>query len=120
MTLLLSAVLLAVLAAGWVAHPIFVQRWGMLGDIVPSMLVDHDMKKRVALAALKDVEYDRAAGKLDETDYQDVRGRLELEALAALQAADRSVSKARSVPHLCGFPNPSGSRFCSGCGRRLG
>ncbi len=118
MTLLLLSVLLAVIAAGWVVHPLLFRRWGLVDDVVPSAVLDSEARKRVALAALKDVEYDRAAGKLDEADYATMRARLEREALAALQdAPPRSAAGAEA--HACGFSNPGGSRFCAGCGQKL-
>jgi hypothetical protein len=89
---------------------------------------ERDSRRRVALAALRDVEYDHAAGKLDDVDYREMRGRLELEALQAIATDDvapaESVTAGRTSaeapPHGCGFTNPAGSRFCSGCGQRLG
>ena len=117
MTLLIAAGLLALLAAGWVVYPILFRRWGLLGDAVSADIVDRESRKRVALAALKDVEYDHAAGKLDEADYRDVRGRLELEALTAVRAADATHDSPSK--HQCGFVNPPASRFCAGCGHRL-
>jgi hypothetical protein len=117
MTLLIAAGLLALLAAGWVVHPILFRRWGLLGDSIPADLVERESRKRVALAALKDVEYDHAAGKLDDADYREVRGLLEMEALHAVRAAE-SPNATRSS-HSCGFANPPASRFCAGCGLRI-
>jgi hypothetical protein len=76
----------------------------------------------VALAALKEVEYDRAAGKLDDADYESLKGQLELEALHAVRVADAPDATQGKVPasrHVCGFKNPAGSRFCAGCGQPL-
>jgi hypothetical protein len=119
MTLLLTAGMLGLLAAGWVVHPILSRRWVSLGDAVPASVMDREARKRVALAALKDVEYDRAAGKLDDADYEEMRGKLEGEALAALRAAEPTPGRASDRKHTCGFVNPAGSRFCAGCGKRL-
>jgi hypothetical protein len=117
MTLLVTALLLAIAAAGWVVYPIFFRRWGLLSDSVAPGLTEREARKRVALAALKDVEYDRAAGKLDDSDYRQMKGRLEIEALEALQAAEEGAKGiGGKEAHTCGFVNPAGSRFCSGCG----
>lgn len=118
MTLLISAVVLALLATAWVVHPMIFRRYGALGDVVTADVLDRETRKRVALAALKDVEYDRAAGKLDEDDYREVRGRLEAEALTAVRAVGRDLALAPAI-HSCGFENPGGSRFCAGCGQSL-
>lgn len=124
MTLLVAAVVVAILAAGIVIYPILAGRWGVLGDVIPGRVVDRESRKRVALAALKEVEYDHAAGKLDDADYRAMRGQLELEALSAVEAAETETADALANPdpiiHVCGFVNPGGSRFCAGCGKRLG
>ncbi len=118
MSLLISAVALALLVSAWVTHPMIFRRWGALGDITAADVVDRETRKRVALAALKDVEYDRAAGKLDDADYREMRGRLEAEALDAVRAVGRDVAAAPAT-HVCGFANPGGSRYCAGCGQPL-
>jgi hypothetical protein len=131
-TLLTAALALAVLAAGWVVHPLVMRRWSPLTDVVAGHLVDREARRRVALSALKEVEYDHASGKLDARDYADLKTRLQREALLTLRAGERTASAAepRSAPdetsggdepstHLCGFSNPVGSRFCTGCGKPL-
>jgi hypothetical protein len=120
MTLFLAAIVVALLAAAWVALPLVAGRGALLGDVLPGRLLDLESRKRVALAALKEVEYDHVGGKLDEADYRQLRGQLEREALAALEAAEDRPAAAPAAPHACGFVSPGGSRFCSGCGRRLG
>jgi hypothetical protein len=105
-------------------------------------LTDTEARKRVALLALRDVEYDFLAGKLDEDDYRSHKAELTAEALAALEAdeADRSGSQeeydaagdleaeiarvrsgleAGTTCSECGYSNDEGSRFCSACGAAL-
>lgn len=127
MTLLAVSVLLALLAGAWTIHPILARRGSLLADLAPGAVLDAEARKRVALASLKEVEYDYLAGKLDEADYRALRDRLSAEALRAIRAADRLrgieqvAVKVVSEPvrHGCGFVNPGGSRFCAGCGARL-
>ncbi len=124
MSMLLGALGLALLVSAWVVLPILTRRVAALGNAVPGQLIDAEARKRVALASLKEVEYDRMGGKLDDADYQALRARLEREALAAIEVADRAAGGAAPAPagpaaHACGFVNPAGSRFCSGCGARL-
>lgn len=119
MSLLIAAALLALVATIWVAQPLLSRRWGALSDQISPAVLDREARKRVALAALKDVEYDHAAGKLDDADYAEMRSLLEVEALEALRAAEAARSEAVAAPHACGFANPPGSRFCAGCGQRL-
>lgn len=138
MTLLLAAVALAAIAAGWVIAPIVRRRLALLGDPVAGGIIDADARKRVALSSLREIEYDRIGGKLDDEDYHRLRAQLEREALLAIDAAERAGSagpgtaapgtaapaerpsvEAPTVTHACGFVNPLGSRFCAGCGARL-
>jgi hypothetical protein len=121
MTLLVAALSIALLAAGWVVFPILFRRWGMLDDMMAGAVMDREARRRVALAALKDIEYDYVAGKLDDSDYQEMRSRLEVEALEAMRAAEREppAGTRSSADHDCGFANAAGSRFCAGCGQPL-
>lgn len=103
-------------------------------------LTDTEARKRVALLALRDVEYDFLAGKLDEQDYRSLKSELTAEALAAMEADEaaraggggagdpdlekeiariREGLKSGSFCSDCGFANEPGSRFCSACGHAL-
>ena len=104
-------------------------------------LTETEARKRVALLALRDVEYDYLAGKLDENDYRSLKGELTAEALAALEADEQArsgilsgeaaaaleaeIAAARSGLRSgvfcseCGFANEPGSRFCASCGHAL-
>ena len=58
-------------------------------------LTETEARKRVALLALRDVEYDFLAGKLDENDYRSLKGELTAEALAALEADEKAARAGR-------------------------
>lgn len=127
MTLLALSVLLALVASALVVHPLWARRAALLADVAPGEVLDAEARRRVALASLKELEYDFAAGKLDAADYRSQRERLSAEAMRAIRAADRlrgievSAAKLSAEPaaHGCGFVNPPRSRFCAGCGGRL-
>ncbi len=125
MTLLALSVLLALLAGALVVHPLWARRAALIGDVAAGDVLDAEARRRVALASLKEVEYDYAAGKLDDADYRALRDRLGAEAMRAIRAADRLRGiEAAALPdiaiaHGCGFVNPPRSRFCAGCGGRL-
>ncbi len=134
------AVLLTVAAVAFIFHPLVTGRAAPLGASTED-LTDAQHRKRMALLALRDVEYDFHAGKLDEADYRALRAQASAEALAALdeEASDEdtragaagrqeleaeiaalraSIREGAVCPH-CAHPNPRGSRFCGECGAAL-
>ncbi len=94
---------------------------------------DDDLSPQtVALRALKEIEFDRATGKLSDTDYESLKAKYTAEALAAMRGeqgagsreqtimpAPRSLLPAPSCPEHGPRPEPN-AVFCSQCGRRLG
>jgi hypothetical protein len=90
--------------------------------------------RAVALRALKEIEFDRATGKLGDGDYDALTARYTAEALAALRAdagppegptrapavAGRAHDSVRAPACPTHGPRPeSDAAFCSECGRRL-
>ena len=108
-------------------------------------LTETEARKRVALLALRDVEYDFLSGKLDESDYRALKSELTAEALAALEADEKAkqgggaaspsvgddleaeIARMRETIRSgrgadcpsCSYVNEEGSRFCSACGHAL-
>jgi len=96
---------------------------------------EDDLSPRsVALRALKEIEFDRATGKLSDADYDELKAKYTAEALAALRAdsaaapADTpTISRprttlppaARAACPTHGVRPEADARFCSACGRRL-
>jgi hypothetical protein len=96
---------------------------------------DDDFSPRaVALRALKEIEFDRATGKLSDQDYDGLKAKYTAEALAALRAETweqgagsgtlRDGTALRSPLPLATCPThgprpESDAQFCSECGRRL-
>jgi hypothetical protein len=94
---------------------------------------DDDMSPQaVALRALKEIEFDRATGKLSDTDYDQLKAKYTAEALAAMRGArgeprltpgaSPGIPPSRPVvscPDHGARPEPD-AIFCSQCGRRLG
>ena len=84
--------LLLVGASAWaVARPFR----GALDAADPSRPTDSprspwQRRKEEALAAIRDADFDFQLGKLSETDYRDLRERLERSALEAMNALDRA------------------------------
>lgn len=65
-----------------------------------------------ALLALKEIEFDRATGKLSDTDYRALKAKYSAVAIATL---DGPLS--RFCSH-CGVALPTGAMFCAQCGER--
>ena len=97
---------------------------------------DDDLSPQaVALRALKEIEFDRATGKLSDADYDSLKAKYTEEALAALRG-DEGPGTGEGARRAEGTRPPSpvsrpacpadGPRpepdavFCSACGRRLG
>jgi Double zinc ribbon len=86
----------------------------------------------VALRALKEIEFDRATGKLSDQDYDALKAKYTGEALAAMRVESgirrqesgvRPAPESRLVTPTCpehGARPEIGAVFCSHCGRRLG
>ncbi len=139
MTLMLGALLVTAAVVIYVLYPIITGAQAPL-ERLDDEPTEAEMRKAVALKALRDVEYERAMGKLDDGDYELLKAELSSEALAALQAEEEAAGaggssaaglegeivaarvRLRSGPicDACGEANETGSRFCAQCGRPLG
>jgi hypothetical protein len=84
-----------------------------------------------ALIALRDLELDHATGKLSDADYQELKARYTVAAVASLREAGGAealagtpiaAAAAPSGPPACPTCGPRPERdavFCSACGRRM-
>ena len=147
MSALVPAIVLAVAAVFFVLYPVLSGREAPM-ELEESELTEAQHRKNVALLALRDIEYDYHAGKLDDADYRALRQQISSEALEALDeeeaerlgrsrasqgegtaseradieaeiAALRASIREGTVCTHCGHPNPRGSRYCSDCGAAL-
>lgn len=95
-------------------------------------------QSHAALAAIKELEFDFATGKIAEDDYRMLRSRYEVRAVDALteaaparpdpvpaqraRTADEALeaeiraARGRRFCAACGEKLPAGARFCPGCG----
>ncbi len=144
MTVLIGGILLAVGVMLFILEPVFSGRSAPMYDGDD----DYDegaARRRVALTALRDLEYDRATGKLDERDYGQLKTELSREALAHLDRAEAGGDEETGLPVdrasreleaeiaearrairegmqcvACGHLNRLGAKFCARCGEGLG
>jgi Double zinc ribbon len=137
---LVAGILLAAGAVYFVLRPIF--RPEMAGDgnretadVSEGEDPEDDLSPRaVALRALKEIEFDRATGKLSDGDYDALKTRYTSEAVAALRAESREQGAGSGPIHAAPAPRSllpapscpthgprpeSDAQFCSECGRRL-
>jgi hypothetical protein len=84
-----------------------------------------------AVAALREIEFDHATGKLSESDYAALKTQYTAEAVAAMRAREsvtddpveaeiRRVRAQTRVCPACGPRPEPGARYCSRCGAALG
>ena len=104
-------------------------------DLTP--LEESESPKVQALLALKEIEFDRATGKLSDEDYDQLKAEYARAALVAMDAeqtvkdgatavaddpAEALIRAARASLRVCSAcgPRPEAeATFCSECGRRL-
>ena len=95
MTALIIGTLLALAGLAYVLYPLFAEPGAQLAP--PPRAVEHPEED--ALAALRETEFDRATGKLSDSDYEALRARYTERALAELRARD-SASAAAAASHV--------------------
>jgi hypothetical protein len=83
--------------------------------------------KALVLRSLKELEFDRAMGKVSDADYSDISQRLRAKAIVLMQDIDRAgddpvparpVTRSTGCPK-CGTANDRDARFCKNCGSAL-
>jgi hypothetical protein len=129
---LVVAVILAAAAIYFVLQPVFGPPRPARVDDDAGIDPDDDLSPRaVALRALKEIEFDRATGKLTDADYDALKRRYTAEAVQALRVeetahpATPAAAAARIEPpseRSCPAHGPraeANARYCSECGRRL-
>lgn len=136
---LVAGVAVAIATMAFVLEPL-VRRVGDAEPVAPepelTPLEESESPKVQALLALKEIEFDRATGKLSDDDYAELKaryGRLALAAMDAEQTQARVVAGAEdpaealiraarqdlAVCPSCGPRPETGATFCSECGRPL-
>jgi hypothetical protein len=111
------------------------ERTPMIGKRTRAAL---ERDKLLALRAIKELEFDRAMGKVSEEDFKEMSGRLRTKAARLIRQLDqasgyrdrieRELAKrlgdqelASAAPKCaaCGVANDRDARFCKACGRPL-
>jgi len=95
-----------------------------------------EREKTLVLRAIKDLEFDRAMGKVSESDFAEMSARLRARASGLLRQLERGAGyrseierelgtrlKGPAVPVrsvcACGTANDGDARFCKACGQKI-
>ncbi len=141
---LLAGIVVAVAALALVLEPLVRSGPAMAtgatspgDDLDFTDIQESESPKIQALLALKEIEFDRATGKLSDEDYGALKGKYAQAALEAMKAedavaeavgstedaAEAAIQRARAtttaVCPVCGPRPESAATFCSDCGRSL-
>jgi hypothetical protein len=126
---LVLGTLLAVGALAYVLYPIFFGAARQAPVVFVARLNEGDS----AVVALREIEFDRATGKLSDVDYADLKARYTKDAIAAMrrktsgepgledevEAAVRAYRDAHPVCPEHGVRPEPDAVYCSDCGRYL-
>jgi len=125
----------AVMAAGLVGLMIHHALTGFAGGVEASARHVGDRQreamlrdKALILRSIKELEFDRATGKVNDTDFREMNARLRARAVSLIEALERgepalttpppAVVPARVACASCGTINDTDAKFCKHCGRR--
>lgn len=106
MTALLVGTALAVASLCYVLYPLY------RADIrlVPRAPRDTRARSSAAVETLRELEFDRATGKISDADYEPLKARYTEQALAVMRAGSAPVCE------RCGPRAEADAEFCSQCG----
>ena len=123
---LLAGTLLAVGALGFVLYPLFFPSSEAHGSRIDASVATEDSP----IVALREIEFDRATGKLSESDYAELKSAYSARAVAEMRKADatpepaldpiearvRAYRRAHKECRTCGLRPEPDAVYCSSCG----
>jgi hypothetical protein len=126
---LVLGTLLSIGVLAYVIAPVVV---GVTRAPAKPVVLRADRPDDLAIAALREIEFDRATGKLSDSDYATLRERYASQALAAMraggqpaavedaaEAAIRAYRSAHPTCGKCGIRPETDALYCSNCGSYL-
>ena len=130
MAALIVGTLLAMAALAYVLYPLFVEPGS--SAVTKRAVRPEPTAREEAVAALREVEFDRETGKLSDSDYSALKGRYTADAIAAMraEAPELTLSSSASGATQPGQPIPDDLveaeirrargtvPSCQGCGPR--
>lgn len=131
MTALVLGTFLAVGALAFVLYPLLIGAVPVPRRRLATGSAASAAAESEAVAALREIEFDRVTGKLSDSDYEELRTRYTARALQALRAVDAATpedaaeaavreyrSRLRNCPKCGPRPEPD-AEYCSNCGLYL-
>lgn len=105
------AILLIAAAVVFVLAPLFRKDAAILERRASALSEEEELasQQEMAMASLKDLEDDRATGKVADNEYEDVKARLTRRAVEILKRQDDLAAR-KSGPHAVPDPPPGGTR----------
>jgi hypothetical protein len=113
LTALLLGTLLALGALSYVLYPLLMGDGAILESRMTRGEPGSTTNRTQAIDALREIEFDRATGKLSDADYDSLKASYTERALTAMRAGGNVVCE------NCGPRPETDARFCSRCGRAL-
>jgi cytochrome c-type biogenesis protein CcmI len=130
-TIYVAAIMLVAAVALFVAAPLtegFLRRRRAGADDLELERLEHE--RALAVQGLRELEFDHEMGKIDDADYQSLRGPLERRALAAMSALEPAriedhattlrLASRRTKPVTAAAAPMRHANFCPQCGSRAG
>ena len=114
MTPLITGTLLALVALAYVLYPLLSTDSVKTNPEVHDDSSVLDPARSDAIDALREIEFDRATGKLSDSDYDSLKSTYTQRAVDAMRAEGSSFCP------RCGLRSEKDARFCSNCGGVLG
>ena len=113
MTALIVGTLLALTALSFVLYPMLMSAGEPVAVPEERPAVRGDTNQTAAVDALREIEFDRATGKLSDSDYDSLKASYTQRALTAMRGGTASVCD------NCGPRPETGALYCSNCGAAL-
>ena len=127
---LIVGTLLSIGVLAYVLAPVVI---GVKQPAIPPIMPRADRGDDLAIVALREIEFDRATGKLSDADYASLREQYASQALATMrlgktgpavtedpaEAAVRAYRALHATCGKCGIRPESDALYCSNCGSYL-
>jgi hypothetical protein len=131
---LLSTAALAVAFVALMVHKTLAALMGRGGEVAPLLERRREIlekEKALVLRSIKELEFDRAMGKIGQRDFDEIGSRLRARALALMEDLERTTplldvpvrpvepGPVRRTCPSCGTSNDVDAKYCKQCGKAV-